>query len=217
MFYTAVLQSGVVNHFRNCCFSMHWNFAAQILLYVFLVPVQNCQTMTSCRIIISVTIMEFDFDFFSRFWYQSVGAKERILSMYSCSFLNQCWSHSRSEKSIVEQVQAETSSRNKGGKHSYKTRTVFDEKGTAPPVASLSLLLREPYSLGISREHKQKITADIHKTSWNSLNEKISGGGNFFFWGHSQIRLRRGGGWWWWGGGRCFRATSPESTPPHNR
>ena len=129
-------------------------------------------TMTSCRIIISVTIMEFDFDFFSRFWYQSVGAKERTLSMYSCSFLNQCWSHSRSEKSIVEQVQAETSSRNKGGKHSYKTQTVFDEKGTAPPVASLSLLLREPYSLGISREHKQKITADIHKTSWNSLNEK---------------------------------------------
>lgn len=159
--------------------------------------------------------MEFDFDFFSRFWYQSVGAKERILSMYSCSFLNQCWSHSRSEKSIVEQVQAETSSRNKGGKHSYKTRTVFDEKGTAPPVASLSLLLREPYSLGISREHKQKITADIHKTSWNSLNEKISGGETFSFevtakfgWGEEVV----GGG----GEGVVVSELHLRSHPPPN-
>lgn len=44
---------------------------------------------------------------------------------------------------------------------------------------------------------------------------KRSRGENFFFWGHSQIRLRRGGGgWWWWGGGRCFWATSPEPPPP---
>lgn len=43
------------------------HFSAQILVYLFLVPVQNCQTMTSCRNNYSVTILEFDLIIFMFF------------------------------------------------------------------------------------------------------------------------------------------------------